>query len=56
VPRRKDFPLGLIQMCAIRHADQVKGEELPGWLEWLPTTATSPGKTQDVSLNNPAAF
>ncbi len=31
-----DYPLGLIQMCAISHADQVKGEELPGWLEWLP--------------------
>ena len=31
-----DYPLGLIQMCAISHADQIKGEELPGWLEWLP--------------------
>jgi choline dehydrogenase-like flavoprotein len=31
-----NYPLGLIQMCAISHADQIKGEELPGWLEWLP--------------------
>lgn len=31
-----DYPLGLIQMCATTHADQIKGEELPGWLEWLP--------------------
>lgn len=31
-----DYPLGLIQMCATSHGDQVKGEELPGWLEWLP--------------------
>ena len=31
-----DFPLGLIQMCATSHADQIKGEELPSWLEWLP--------------------
>ena len=30
------FPLGLIQMCATSHTDQVKGEALPGWLEWLP--------------------
>lgn len=30
------YPLGLIQMCATSHADQVKGEALPGWLEWLP--------------------
>jgi choline dehydrogenase-like flavoprotein len=31
-----EYPLGLIQMCASSHADQIKGEELPGWLEWLP--------------------
>jgi choline dehydrogenase-like flavoprotein len=31
-----NFPLGLIQMCATSHADQIKGEELPAWLEWLP--------------------
>ena len=31
-----DFPLGLIQMCATSHTDQIKGEELPAWLEWLP--------------------
>jgi choline dehydrogenase-like flavoprotein len=31
-----DFPLGLIQMCATSHADQIKAEALPAWLEWLP--------------------
>ncbi len=31
-----DYPLGLIQMCATSHTDQIRGEELPGWLEWLP--------------------
>ena len=31
-----DYPLGLVQMCATSHADQVKGESLPQWLEWLP--------------------
>jgi choline dehydrogenase-like flavoprotein len=31
-----DYPLGLIQMCAKSRADQVKGEALPSWLEWLP--------------------
>lgn len=36
----KDFPypMGLIQMCAKTHADQIRGEEVPGWLDpWLPT-------------------
>lgn len=31
-----EFPLGLIQMCAKSHADQIRGEALPGWLEWFP--------------------
>ena len=31
-----DYPLGLIQMCATSHADQIKAEALPSWLEWLP--------------------
>jgi choline dehydrogenase-like flavoprotein len=31
-----DYPLGLIQMCATSHADQIKGEALPSWLEWAP--------------------
>lgn len=31
-----DYPLGLIQMCATSHADQIKGEELSRRLEWLP--------------------
>jgi choline dehydrogenase-like flavoprotein len=30
------YPLGLVQMCAATHAAQIKGEALPGWLEWLP--------------------
>jgi choline dehydrogenase-like flavoprotein len=29
-------PLGLVQMCAKSHADQIRGEALPEWLEWLP--------------------
>jgi len=31
-----EFPLGLIQMCATSHGAQIRGETLPGWLEWLP--------------------
>jgi choline dehydrogenase-like flavoprotein len=31
-----EFPLGLIQMCATSHADQIRGEAVPSWLEWLP--------------------
>ena len=31
-----EYPLGLIQMCATSHAEQIKGEALPSWLEWLP--------------------
>jgi choline dehydrogenase-like flavoprotein len=31
-----EYPLGLIQMCASSHADQIKGEALPAWLEWFP--------------------
>lgn len=31
-----EYPLGLIQMCAKSHAEQIKGEALPSWLEFLP--------------------
>jgi choline dehydrogenase-like flavoprotein len=31
-----DYPLGLIQMCAKSHTDQIMAEALPSWLEWLP--------------------
>jgi choline dehydrogenase-like flavoprotein len=31
-----DYPLGLIQMCATSHGTQIRGETLPGWLNWLP--------------------
>lgn len=31
-----DYPLGLIQMCAASHAEQIRGEALPSWLEWAP--------------------
>ena len=31
-----EFPLGLIQMCATSHGAQIRGEALPGWLEWMP--------------------
>ena len=34
-----EYPLGLMQMCATSHADQIKGEALPSWLEWLPDSA-----------------
>ena len=31
------YPIGLIQMCATTHGDQVRGEEVPHWLnDWLP--------------------
>ena len=32
------YPLGLIQMCAKSHPDDIRAETLPGWLEWLPDT------------------
>jgi choline dehydrogenase-like flavoprotein len=31
-----DYPLGLVQMCATSHSDQVRGEALPKGLHWLP--------------------
>ncbi|MGA9851894.1 MAG: GMC family oxidoreductase [Gammaproteobacteria bacterium] len=31
-----EYPLGLIQMTGKSHADTIRGEALPGWLEWLP--------------------
>ena len=31
-----EFPMGLIQMTGKSHADTLRGEALPGWLEWLP--------------------
>lgn len=31
-----NYPLGLVQMCATSHSDQIRGESLPEWLEWLP--------------------
>jgi choline dehydrogenase-like flavoprotein len=31
-----DFPLGLVQMCATSHSDQIRGEALPHLLNWLP--------------------
>ncbi len=31
-----EYPLGLIQMCASSDAEQIKGEALPAWLDWLP--------------------
>ncbi|MBE7218477.1 MAG: GMC family oxidoreductase [Caulobacteraceae bacterium] len=30
------YPIGLVQMCATSHTEQIKGEALPKWLEWLP--------------------
>ena len=31
-----EYPLGLIQMCGKSHADQIRAEALPSWLEWVP--------------------
>jgi choline dehydrogenase-like flavoprotein len=31
-----EYPLGLIQMCATVHPEQIRGEALPGWHQWLP--------------------
>ena len=31
-----DYPLGLIQMLGKSHADQIRGEALPSWLNWMP--------------------
>jgi choline dehydrogenase-like flavoprotein len=31
-----EYPLGLIQMTGKSHPDTIRGETLPGWLEWLP--------------------
>ena len=31
-----EFPLGLIQMTAKSHPDQIRAEALPSWLEWMP--------------------
>ncbi|HUO93512.1 MAG TPA: GMC family oxidoreductase [Rhizomicrobium sp.] len=31
-----ELPLGLIQMCAAVHPEQIRIEALPTWLEWMP--------------------
>ena len=31
-----DYPLGLVQLMATSHTEQIKAEVLPLWLEWLP--------------------
>ena len=31
-----EFPMGLIQMCAKTHPDQIRGEEMPAWSGFLP--------------------
>ncbi len=31
-----NHPLGLVQMCAKSHPEQIRAEALPEWLEWLP--------------------
>lgn len=32
-----NYPLGLIQLLARSHAEQIQGETLPDWLDWLPS-------------------
>jgi choline dehydrogenase-like flavoprotein len=31
-----EYPMGLIQMCATTHGEQIRGEALPGFLSFLP--------------------
>jgi len=31
-----EYPMGLIQMCATSHGEQIRGESLPSWLSWTP--------------------
>jgi len=31
-----DYPLGLVQLMATSHTEQIKAEVLPQWLEWMP--------------------
>ena len=31
-----EYPLGLIQMCATSHGEQIRAEAVPGWLSFLP--------------------
>jgi choline dehydrogenase-like flavoprotein len=31
-----EHPLGFVQMCATSHADQIRAESLPTFLQWLP--------------------
>ena len=31
-----EYPMGLIQMCATSHGEQIRGEALPSWLSWVP--------------------
>jgi choline dehydrogenase-like flavoprotein len=31
-----EYPLGLIQMCATSHGEQIRGEALPSWLAFVP--------------------
>jgi len=31
-----EYPMGLIQMCAKTHPDQIRGEEFPSWTGFLP--------------------
>ena len=31
-----NYPMGLIQMCAASHGEQIRGEALPSWLSWVP--------------------
>ena len=44
-----DYPLGLIQMCAASHGEQIRGEALPAWLQWMPEMPFD--KMADYSMN-----
>ena len=44
-----DYPLGLIQMCAASHGEQIRGEAVPSALQWLPELPFD--KLSEYSMN-----
>ena len=44
-----DYPLGLIQLCAASHGEQIRGEAVPSYLQWLPDLPFD--KLSEYSMN-----
>ena len=44
-----DYPLGLIQMCAASHGEQIRGEAVPSFLQWVPEMPFD--KLSEYSMN-----